>query len=188
MSDKKKPPATVYEDDDGPMPAGNAAMPPRPAPIQPMGTPGMIQPMGRGGFGGGGFGGGGAAPQAARGGGPKTRLDEDDEVVERLMGFFVIIKSKMDEEHRYFRLRRGINFVGRFGSRAQVELRDNLVSEQHAIIVCTNTATRYVDLDSSNGSVVNGEKSEYAELSEGDTVAVGSTTLMFVPFPFVAED
>ena len=53
MSDKQKPPATVYEDDDGPMPAGNAAMPPRPAPIQPMGSPGgMIQPMGRGGFGG----------------------------------------------------------------------------------------------------------------------------------------
>lgn len=186
MSDKK-PPATVYEDDDGPVLSGQPTIPQQVSP-QPM-RGGMIQPMRGASFGGGavargGMGGG----MAMGGGGPKTRLDDDDEVVERLMGFFVISKSKMDEEHRYFRLRRGINFIGRFGSRSQIEVRDKLVSEQHAIVVCTNSAARFVDLDSSNGSTLNGEKTEYAELKEGDLVGVGTTKLTFVPFAFIAED
>jgi hypothetical protein len=174
-----EPPKTVYEDDEGPAPAGGGyppigQIPPyRGGAAAPTPAHNPIQPMG------------GRPPMA---GGPKTRMDDDDEVAERLMGFMVIISSRQDEENRYFRLRKGVNWVGRFGSRAQVELRDQQVSQQHAILVCTNKASRLVDLDSANGSAVNGEKCEYATLSDGDTVAFGRTTCVFVSFPYVAED
>ncbi len=167
----KKPPPTVYEDDDGSVPAAAQAFPHLPQPAG--GSP--LPPMPRAGF-------------AGASGGPKTRLDEDDEVAERLMGFMVVLQSRTEEEYRYYRLRKGVNWIGRFGSRAAVELRDGEVSEQHAIVISTNRTTRFVDLDSSNGSFVNGEKTEHAELKEGDMLKIGRTTLVFVPFPYVAED
>ena len=126
------------------------------------------------------------APPAAAG--SKTVFEEATEASERLMGFLVILSTKQDEEYRYFRLRKGVNFIGRFGSRCSVELRDSEASQQHALIVCTNNANRLIDLDSSNGTRVNGDRIEIAILQEGDRIAVGRTQLLFVPFDFVAED
>jgi len=122
-------------------------------------------------------------------GGPqKTTYMEATEAEERLMGFLVITHTKDDEEHRYFRLRKGVNFIGRIGSRCSIEIRDQEISNQHALLVCTNTATRAIDLDSSNGMVIDGDKFEIAELAEGDTMKLGRTHLQYVPFPWVAED
>jgi len=128
---------------------------------------------------------GGGLPPAM---GPGTVLEEagDDEL--RLMGFLVITASKQDDEYRYFRLRKGVNFIGRFGSRCHVELRDQESSTQHALIVCTNQAARLVDLDSSNGTRINRERMEYKVLEDGDAIAVGRTTLVYVAFPYFAED
>ena len=167
----QKPPPTVYEDDDGPVPAGAQGFPP----LQPAAGGSPLAPMPRGGF-------------AASSAGPKTRLDEEDELAARLMGFVVVLQSRGEDEYRYFRLKKGVNWVGRFGSRAEVEIRDTEVSERHAIIVCTNNAVRLVDLDSSNGSFVNGEKTEFAELNEGDLIKFGRTVSVFVPFPYIGED
>ena len=118
----------------------------------------------------------------------KTTYMEATEAAERLMGFLVITQTRHDEEHRYFRLRKGVNFVGRIGSRCSVEIRDEEISNQHVLLVCTNNATRAIDLDSRNGMTIGGDKFEIAELAEGDELRVGRTTLKFVPFPWVAED
>jgi len=125
------------------------------------------------------------APQAA---GAATVFDDDTEANERLMGFLVILDTKQDDEWRYFRLKKGVNKVGRFGSRAHVELRDGQSSEEHALVICTNNAARVIDLDSSNGTKVNRNKVEIALLKEGDRMRIGRTELMYVPFPYVAED
>lgn len=113
---------------------------------------------------------------------------EDDIGVERLMGFVVVVNSREDDINRYIRLRKGINYIGRFGQRAHVELRDGDVSAEHAIVLCTNANTRVIDLDSTNGLFVNGDRTDLAELQGGDVVRVGNTHLAYVPFRFVAED
>jgi len=125
---------------------------------------------------------------AAAGGGMNTVFEEDQEAVERLMGFLIITAAKEEEEFRYFRLKKGVNFVGRFGSRAAIELRDKEMSHQHALLICTNKATRVVDLDSKNGVKINGSLVDIAELKEGDVIRMGRTELVFVPFSFVADD
>ena len=117
--------------------------------------------------------------------GARTVFEDAADAEERLMGFLVVVQSREEEEWRYFR--RGVNFIGRFGSRCDIELRDREASQQHALLVCTN-ATRIIDLDSSNGTPVQGRRLEIALLSEGDQIQVGRTVLMFVPFPYVAED
>jgi pSer/pThr/pTyr-binding forkhead associated (FHA) protein len=120
--------------------------------------------------------------------GARTVFEDASEAAERLMGFLVVLQSREEEEWRYFRLKKGVNFIGRFGSRCDIELRDRESSQQHALLVCTNSATRIIDLDSSNGTLVQGRRLEIAQLAEGDRIQVGRTILMYVPFPYVAED
>ncbi len=105
-----------------------------------------------------------------------------------LRGFLLVVAAKVDPVNQYFRLRRGINRIGRFGSRADVELMDPEVSSEHAIAVCTARAVRLLDLDSSNGTWVNDERVEIAELSDGDVVRVGNTTMVFAEFDWEADD
>lgn len=186
---KQAPPTIV---DDAPGPAGGAG-----AAFGGGGAFGggfAVKPIpvfnGPGGFG---AGAGGFRPGPAPAAGGQRRpggtvMDSDEEAIERLMGFLVITRSKHDDEHRYFRLSKGVNMIGTFGTRAAIEIRDPEISRQHALLVCTNTATRLVDLDSSNGTFVNDDRTEIASLKEGDEIRVGRTTLLFVPFDWVAEE
>lgn len=118
---------------------------------------------------------------------PATAFDLDEQHP-RLMGFLVITRTRDDVPHRYVRLTKGVHRLGRFGERADIELRDGDISSEHAIVICTRKAARLVDLDSTNGTFVNGERVELAELGAGDAIRVGRTELAFVPFPYVADD
>ena len=71
--------------------------------------------------------------------------------------------------------------VGRDPRRAQIVIADDSVSGRHARIDRHPTTGRYAicDLGSRNGLVVNGERTEFAELTEGDKIAVGGTILKF---------
>lgn len=172
-------------------PAGGGGAPP--TRYEEGGAAGGLPPVapfpGMGAFQGGGaaagpqVGGGMPAPTGAR-----TVFEDATEAAERLMGFLVVLQSREEEEWRYFRLKKGVNFIGRFGSRCEIELRDREASQQHALLVCTNAATRIIDLDSSNGTFVQGRRLEIAQLAEGNRIRIGRTTLMYVPFPYVAED
>lgn len=116
-----------------------------------------------------------------------TRLDGDEERL-RLMGFLVVIFSKYEDEFSYHRLNKGVNFIGRFGSRSNIELRDQEVSGQHALIVCNNESTMVIDLDSSNGVEINDQRANFAVLQEGDVIRIGRTDFLYTPFDWEAED
>jgi hypothetical protein len=64
------------------------------------------------------------------------------------------------------------------GSDAQVQLDDVGVSRRHALIRLTPVPT-VVDLGSTNGTVVDGAQVAEAELQDGSTLVLGSTTLTF---------
>ena len=168
-------PPTIHED--GPAAGPPAAMPwsgggaHAHRPMGPMGSP-QAGPVG-------------ARPGPVAKG---TIIDSDDEKATRLMGLLVIVASREDEEQTYIRLQKGVNWIGRFGSRASLELRDRECSQQHAIVICTEKAARLIDLDSSNGTFVNKERVEIAVLEEGDKITIGRTDIVYVPFPFLAEE
>ncbi len=60
-----------------------------------------------------------------------------------------------------------------------VQLADPNVSRRHAEIRQEGTSYWAVDLDSTNGMLVNGQRERRAKLESGDTVTVGSTELTF---------
>src|SRR5438874_7048773 len=60
-----------------------------------------------------------------------------------------------------------------------IHVNDNEVSRRHAEIRQDDQGYRLVDLGSSNGSFVNGEKVSERRLATGDRVQVGRTLLLF---------
>ena len=53
------------------------------------------------------------------------------------------------------------------------------MSRRHAELRQEGSAYWLVDLDSTNGVLVNGRKTARAKLESGDTITVGSTELLF---------
>ena len=60
-----------------------------------------------------------------------------------------------------------------------VQLSDVNVSRRHAEVVQEGTTYWIVDLDSMNGTAVNGSRVEREKLRDGDVITVGSTDLVF---------
>ncbi len=68
--------------------------------------------------------------------------------------------------------------VGRDSSNA-IQLHDNEVSRQHAELRLVDAAYTLYDLNSSNGTFVNGRRIRQHRLHSGDQVQVGSTLMLF---------
>ena len=68
--------------------------------------------------------------------------------------------------------------IGRDGS-AEITVRDHEVSRKHAEFQIENGLAYVVDLGSSNGTWVNGQRVERHELKTGDRVQIGRTMLLF---------
>ena len=75
-------------------------------------------------------------------------------------------------------LRRGTYTIGR--SNADILIPDADLSRAHARLVVTETAITIVDLDSANGTDVNGERVRNAVISTGSTIRCGSSTMSLV--------
>ncbi len=60
-----------------------------------------------------------------------------------------------------------------------IQLADPNVSRRHAELRQEGSAYWLIDLDSTNGSQVNGNRTARAKLESGDTITVGSTDLVF---------
>ena len=56
---------------------------------------------------------------------------------------------------------------------ADVRFDDSTVSRRHALIVCQADGVRVLDDRSLNGVYVNGERVDWAALSDGDEIAIG---------------
>src|SRR5439155_4263212 len=60
-----------------------------------------------------------------------------------------------------------------------IQLADPNVSRRHAELRQEGSAYWLIDLDSTNGSMVNGRRTARAKLESGDTITIGSTELLF---------
>ena len=67
--------------------------------------------------------------------------------------------------------------IGR-GQKAQVRLLDDGISREHAQLVTEGSKIFLEDLGSTNGTFCNGLKVDRRELSDGDKILVGSTTIL----------
>ncbi len=63
------------------------------------------------------------------------------------------------------------------GSTADVMIADESVSREHAAVRIDGDTMVVEDLESSNGTIVNGEVREQARLEDGDLIRVGDTEL-----------
>ncbi len=69
-------------------------------------------------------------------------------------------------------------FVGR-SDPAQIKLNDNEVSAKHAVIKREGNSFFIEDLNSSNGTVLNGKKINKSDLNNGDIFKIGSVTFTY---------
>ncbi len=67
-------------------------------------------------------------------------------------------------------------FIGRDPKKCQIVLDDPEVSTVHAVLRKTNIDVTLEDLNSSNGTILNGERINKAHLSTGDEFVIGSTS------------
>jgi len=75
-------------------------------------------------------------------------------------------------------LTRPVTVVGR-GADADLRLEDTGVSRAHAELRLDGGTVRVVDLQSTNGTLLNGRKVRIATLSDGDRLDLGATTLVY---------
>jgi predicted component of type VI protein secretion system len=74
---------------------------------------------------------------------------------------------------------RGVTHIGR-GLVADLRLDENSVSRRHAMLVHDENGTRILDDRSSNGTFVNGQRVEQADLKHGDVLLLGRVTLRYL--------
>ena len=60
-----------------------------------------------------------------------------------------------------------------------IQLADPNASRRHAELRQEGSAYWLIDLDSTNGSQVNGHRTRAAKLDSGDVITIGSTELLF---------
>jgi hypothetical protein len=77
-----------------------------------------------------------------------------------------------------FELRHKITVIGR-GTDADIRLTDQAVSRRHAEIRIVNGATMLNDLQSTNGTTLNGVTVTTTALSDGDEIRIGETVLTY---------
>jgi S-DNA-T family DNA segregation ATPase FtsK/SpoIIIE len=86
-------------------------------------------------------------------------------------------------------LKRGTYSIGRSGT--DILITDAELSREHARLVVTDTAITIVDLDSANGTEVDGERVRNAVVSTGSTIRCGNSTMSLIflesPPPTVDE-
>ncbi len=75
-------------------------------------------------------------------------------------------------------LRRPVTVIGR-GSEADVRVTDQAVSRRHAELHLESGAPVLTDLQSTNGTTLNGSRVETAPLADGDQIGLGETVLIF---------
>lgn len=71
-------------------------------------------------------------------------------------------------------------FIGRDKEKCQIVLDDPEVSGIHSVIKKTNFNIMLEDLDSSNGTILNGSRINQSELSNNDEFVIGSTTFTVI--------
>jgi hypothetical protein len=91
----------------------------------------------------------------------------------------LVVTGGADESAaRSIALTQPVTVVGR-GAEADVRVADTGVSRRHAELRLEPGGVRLVDLGSTNGTRVNGRRTEQAVLADGDRVELGATALVY---------
>ena len=112
----------------------------------------------------------------------KTNVTLSGDVVRELLArsqrdrayMIVLTGSNVGE---MYRLQPGETVIGR-ASNAVIKLGDDGISRRHARVIVEGTVVRIEDLQSSNGTLVNGARVDMRTLKDGDKIQIGSTTIL----------
>jgi membrane fusion protein (multidrug efflux system) len=99
--------------------------------------------------------------------------------------FLVIRRGKKAQN---FKIAPGVDYIIGRSPEADVQLNDKKSSLRHAQISSRGGAFFLRDLGSSNGTFVNGQRIEEAEVRNGDTFTVGATPITISSEPFDLRD
>jgi pSer/pThr/pTyr-binding forkhead associated (FHA) protein/tetratricopeptide (TPR) repeat protein len=89
---------------------------------------------------------------------------------------FTLVVTKGPSKGTTFPLRNGALTVGR-SAQCDVSILDEAISRKHFELQVDSGGVAMRDLGSGNGTLVNGERTEEVQLSHGDLLSVGDTTL-----------
>ncbi|MHB9003359.1 MAG: FhaA domain-containing protein [Coriobacteriia bacterium] len=93
-------------------------------------------------------------------------------------GMFARATVTVSDMHHDIALEGDRMVVGRL-SECQICLPDQNVSRQHAAFVSEGAGWAIEDLDSTNGTLLNGEPIRHARLRDGDVIGIGATKLSY---------
>lgn len=105
--------------------------------------------------------------------------DEDQNESTRFFKAFVNYQLVLFGEHApydRFQIDQDEIFIGRDQKKCQIILNDPEVSSVHAVIRKTNVEITLEDLNSSNGTILNGERINKSQITAGDEFVIGGTS------------
>ena len=86
--------------------------------------------------------------------------------------------ASLDVDGRIYRLAAQVTVIGR-STDADIVLDDAGVSRRHAEVHLIDGRARVIDLGSTNGTFVDGEKVPVATLREGSVITIGRTRIVY---------
>jgi pSer/pThr/pTyr-binding forkhead associated (FHA) protein len=101
----------------------------------------------------------------------------DQKIPSRLLASIVIIEGQV--QGMEYAVTKTYTVIGR-DKGADITPKDSHISRQHAVIVYLDGSYILKDLDSTNGTIMNGAFIKQANLRHGDKFRVGDTTFQFV--------
>lgn len=112
----------------------------------------------------------------------KTQISEPtrrpkDRIPDRYQASLVIVAGHSTGME--YTLTAAYSVIGR-DKDADIMLKDPLISRQHAVVIYHNGGYVLKDLDSTNGTQMQGALVKQADLRHGDQFRVGDTTLQFI--------
>lgn len=110
------------------------------------------------------------SPQPSRGWNPRLVLQSTGGEVTGVI--------RQQGAQRVVELARPVTLLGR-GAEADVQVADTAVSRRHAELHLTGDSVELVDLGSTNGTQVNGQRVDRTVLRDGDRLQVGTSTFVF---------
>ncbi len=108
-----------------------------------------------------------------------TATENDEHESTRVLKTFVNYQLVLFGEHApydRFQVDQDEIFIGRDTKKCQIVLDDPEVSSVHAVLRKKNADVSIEDLNSSNGTIINGERINKSQILPGDEFIIGSTT------------
>ncbi|MFN8369955.1 MAG: FHA domain-containing protein [Bacteriovoracaceae bacterium] len=107
----------------------------------------------------------------------------ENESSTRIFSSFMEFELKLEGPHApydIYKITQPEIYIGRDPTRSQIVIRDTEVSGRHALLRKGALSCKLMDLDSSNGTILNGKRINEADLNHGDEFQIGTTKFTFL--------